>query len=246
MQVEWVYSELAAFYDKRADYSAAALDRLLQETGVAKGARVADIGAGTAKLALPLARRGFIVDAVEPNDEMRSFGIRNTSGQRVTWHDGTGEITGLPVATFELATFGSSFNVVDQAKALKEVARILKPSGWVACMWNHRDLGEPVQAAIEGIIHAEIPSYQYGARRQDPTDVIAESRLYSSARFIEDRFVAQVPKEDYLDAYRSHATLQRQAGAKFSTIIAKMAESLQDRPILEVPYFTRIWFARLL
>ena len=245
MQVEWVYSELAAFYDKRADYSVKAIDRLLAAIGTEKGMRIADIGAGTAKLALPLARRGFIVDAIEPNDEMRRFGIRNSHGQRVSWHDGTGENTGLPPATFNLTTFGSSFNVVDQAKALSEVARILLPQGWMACMWNHRDLDDPMQSAVEALIHAEIPDYQYGDRRKDPTAAIAASGLFSRAQFIEERFISVVPKDDYLDAYRSHATLQRQAGDKFAMIIEKMAEVLKAKSTLDVPYFTRLWFAQL-
>jgi SAM-dependent methyltransferase len=246
MQVEWVYSELAAFYDKRADYSATALDRLVAAIGISEGSRVADIGAGTAKLALPIARRGFVVDAVEPNDEMRQFGIRNTRGQNVTWHDGTGESTGLPSATFRLATFGSSFNVVDQSRSLREVSRILMPRGWMACLWNHRDLDEPLQSAVESLIHAEIPGYQYGDRRRDPTGTIGTSGLFSPTQFIEERFVARVPTADYLDAYRSHATLQRQAGPKFAGIIGKMADMLRSTAVLEVPYFTRIWYARLL
>jgi len=246
MQVEWVYSELAAFYDKRADYSPLALDRLLAAVGISMGSRVADIGAGTAKLALPIAQRGYVVDAVEPNDQMRHFGIRNTGGQTVTWHDGTGESTGLPSATFRLATFGSSFNVVDQSKSLKEVSRILMPRGWMACMWNHRDLDEPLQAAVESLIHAEIPGYQYGDRRKDPTGTIGRSGLFSPTQFIEVRFIASVPKADYLDGYRSHATLQRQAGPKFADIIGRMADVLKYTAVLEVPYFTRIWYARLL
>lgn len=245
MKVDWVYTELAAFYDKRADYSAKALDAMLADTGIGRDSRVADIGAGTAKLALPLARRGLVVDAIEPNDEMRRFGIRNTQGERVTWHDGTGENTGLPAKTFKLATFGSSFNVVKPETALKEVSRILEPRGWMACMWNHRDLDEPMQAAVESLIRDEIPDYQYGDRRRDPTSTIAASGLFGPAKFIEDRFVARVPSADYLAAYRSHATLQRQAGARFDTIIARMADLLKNTSVLEVPYFTRIWLVRL-
>ena len=73
MDVTWDYTELASHYDKRADYSAKALDRLCATIGVGKGAAVADIGAGTGKLAVPLARRGFRVSAVEPNAAMRAF-----------------------------------------------------------------------------------------------------------------------------------------------------------------------------
>ena len=51
----------------------------------------------------------------------------------------------LPSSKFHAAFFGSSFNVLNQEETLKEVARILTPDGWFACLWNHRDLDDPLQ-----------------------------------------------------------------------------------------------------
>jgi len=244
MSVTWDYTELADHYDKRADYSSKALGRLCAATGSGPVTRVADIGAGTGKLAGPLARRGLSVSAVEPNAAMRTFGIRNTQGLDVTWTEGTGEHTGLSRGAFDLATFGSSFNVVDQAKALVEVARILKPAGSLACMWNHRDLDDPVQAKIEAIIRNEIPGYAYGKRREDPTPVIDASGLFGPVGMIEERFVAEIPASDYVEAWRSHGTLQRQAGARFAAIVDAIERTLGGTASLSTPYFTRIWHAR--
>ena len=42
------------------------------------------------------------------------------------------------------------------------------PNGWFACMWNHRDVEDPIQKNIENIITSFIPNYDYGLRRQDP------------------------------------------------------------------------------
>src|ERR1051325_8174066 len=94
-KVDWDYSERAAHYDKRADYSKRALDTVFSRMGLKPSAKVADIGAGTAKLSRPLAERGFSVQAVEPNDEMRRYGAANTRGLDVQWSSGTGERTGL-------------------------------------------------------------------------------------------------------------------------------------------------------
>ena len=119
----------------------------------------------TGKLARPLAERGLIVHAVEPNDEMRRRGLRNTEGLPVRWREGTGEDTGLVDRSVRAVTFGSSFNVVDQRAALRECRRVVEPGGWLCCLWNHRDLDDPLQARIEGNITAAIPGYQYGSRR---------------------------------------------------------------------------------
>ena len=111
------------------------------------------------------------VSAVEPNDNMRMYGIQNTAGKNVTWTEGVGESTGLEDASVHAAFFGSSFNVVDQEKTLEEVARILLPRGWFACLWNHRDVDDPIQKEIESIIKSFIPNYDYGLRRQaDPVE----------------------------------------------------------------------------
>jgi ubiquinone/menaquinone biosynthesis C-methylase UbiE len=244
MTVTWDYTELAAHYDLRADYCSTAIDRLLSSVGVKSGTSVADVGAGTGKLALPLARRGCIVTAVEPNLEMRKYGVRNTQGLNVTWSRGTAEKTGLPSGQFRLATFGSSFNVVDRAKALAEVDRLLTSDGWIACLWNHRDLQDPLQAKIEGIIRQQIPQYDYGTRREDPTAVMTASGLFSSVMKIEEPFIVSVSGADYIEAWRSHATLHRQAGKNFSVIIAQIAAAISQRTSLTIPYVTRIWYAQ--
>jgi SAM-dependent methyltransferase len=174
---------------------------------------------------------------------MRAFGIRNTASLDVAWTKGTGECTGLASGGFDLVTFGSSFNVVDQAKALAEAARILSPAGSLACMWNHRDLEDPLQARIEAIIRNEIPGYEYGRRRQDPTPVIDASGLFGTVGAIEELFVVEVPRADYVEAWRSHATLRRQAGARFAAIVEAIERALDDITSLATPYFTRIWYA---
>jgi ubiquinone/menaquinone biosynthesis C-methylase UbiE len=247
-KVDWDYTEHASHYDKRADYSAHAIKDLLSATGCAAHTLVAEIGAGTGKLTKELLKHGLKVRSVEPNDAMRTIGIENTRGHAVSWSVGTGEATGLPASTFHAAFFGSSFNVVDQAATLSEVKRILVPRGWFACMWNHRQLDDPTQQGIESIIRAFIPTYSYGSRRQDPTDVIGASGYFSAVKSIERIFDWEMPKADIIEAWKSHATLRRQAGdeATFGRIISEISRYLANRPQkINVPYATRIYLAQL-
>jgi ubiquinone/menaquinone biosynthesis C-methylase UbiE len=245
MQVSWDYTERARTYDKRPDYSTDAISDLLTHVNIHAGIPVADIGAGTAKLTLPLLQHGLVVNAVEPNDAMRGFGIANTQEQTVTWFEGTGENTGLPTASVDAAFFGSSFNVVDPQKALDEVARIVKPGGWFACMWNHRDLADPLQAKVEGIIQSQVEDYNYGTRRKDPTETIDASGLFNKVSYIEGNFETLVNAQDWVEAWRSHATLSRQAHDRFESIISQVNDLVKDRIDLRIPYTTRIWYAQL-
>lgn len=245
LRTDWDYTCLSEHYDKRAPYSGAAIDRLVSEIDIELPASVADIGAGTGKLSVPLIERGLIVTAVEPNDAMRRVGERNTRGLPVAWREGVGERTGLESDTYQLVTFGSSFNVVNQAKALREAHRILVPKGWFACMWNHRALSDDLQSRIESTIKKFVSDYSYGSRREDQTVALEESCLFGPVRKIEGHFVSEMNSAQYLEAWHSHATLERQAGDKFDTVLAAITEQVGEAKTIAVPYTTRIWFAQL-
>ena len=243
MKTDWDYSDRAHSYDNRADYSVEALRQLFDKLACSPTIPVADIGAGTGKLTKELVKEGLSVFAVEPNKNMRMYGIDNTKSGNVIWSEGVGENTQLPENKFQACFFGSSFNVVNQEKALDEVNRILKPQGWFVCMWNHRDTDDPTQKMIENIITNHIDGYNYGTRRQDPSHLIKKPGYFRKVEKIEVKFNVKMSKTQIVDAWKSHDTLFRQADGNFSNIISAIAKSL-DKSSYTVPYFTRIWVAQ--
>ncbi len=248
MKTEWDYTDLANAYLKRPDYAQSAIDRMLETAGVKKGDAACDVGAGAAHLTLKLAEYGLKVCAVEPNDAMRANGIKRTSQyDTVQWFEGVGEDTGMQEDQFELVTFGSSFNVCNRQEALKEAKRILKANGWFACMWNHRDLTDPLQTEIENIFKEQIADYSYGTRREDQTDVIRESGLFQDVIYIEGTVVHEILAEDFIEGWKSHGTVQRQSKDQFDVINARIREVVEAKgqEYVKVPYTTRIWMAQL-
>lgn len=248
MKTEWDYTALADAYLKRPDYADAAIDAMLSIAGAEKGDKFCDVGAGVAHLTLMLAARSLDVVAVEPNDAMRVNGISRTEKlANVRWHEGTGEATGQAAQAFDMVTFGSSFNVCDRQQALKETARILKSRGWFACMWNHRQLDDPIQAQIEAIIKERVSGYGYGTRREDQTAIIDASGLFGPVVHLDSRVIHEQSIEECVEAWRSHATLERQAGAAFSDVVAAIEGYLQsiNTPAIQIPYSTNIWVAQL-
>jgi ubiquinone/menaquinone biosynthesis C-methylase UbiE len=252
MKTEWDYSKLAKAYLARPQYAVEAVDAVFSIGGVTSGTRTCDVGAGVGHLTKHHIRNGVDVTAVEPNDAMRDIGIQETAGLgTVIWKEGTGEDTGLEENTFKLVTFGSSFNVCDRVLALNETKRISTNDGWFACMWNHRDLEDPIQAGIETIISKKVSSYQYGSRREDQTKVIRDSGMFGNVISLSAGVVHSQTIGECVEAWRSHATLERQAGAAFDSIILDIEKYLKqhvgnDRhDSFSIPYTTRIWMAQL-
>ena len=122
----------------------------------------------------------------------------------------------------------------------------MKKSGWFLCLWNHRDLSDPIQAEIEKIIRKAVPSYGYGARRYDQTFVIQGSGLFSNITQFEGAIKHTQTVAECVEAWRSHATLSRQAEAVFSNIIDTINSFLEtlEQPAIEIPYTTVGWLAR--
>lgn len=248
MKTEWDYTTLADAYLKRPDYADAAIDSMLAIAGAEKGDKFCDVGAGVAHLTLMLAARGLDVTAVEPNDAMRANGIKRTEGlANVRWHEGTGEQTGQTAHAFNMVTFGSSFNVCDRTAALKETARILTPRGWFSCMWNHRQLDDPIQARIESIIKERVTGYGYGTRREDQAAIVDASGLFGPVVHLDSRVIHEQAIAECVEAWRSHATLERQAGASFAAVVAAIEEYLigLKTSTIQIPYSTNIWVAQL-
>lgn len=248
MKTDWDYTTLADAYLKRPDYSTTAVDALLSVSAIKGGASVCDVGAGVAHLTLMLAAKNLEVSAVEPNDAMRAHGIARTADYPlVSWFEGTGESTGQKTQSFDLVTFGSSFNVCDRQLALREVSRILKPEGWFACLWNHRSLTDPVQCEIEAIIKKRVPGYGYGSRREDQTPIIDGSGLFGDVLHLDSTILHRQTVDECVEAWRSHATLARQAGSEFGNVISEIQVFLRnlDQQLIVIPYLTNVWIAQL-
>ncbi len=127
----WVFNRLAADYRRRPPYPPALVSRLLDLAG-GPGARVADLGAGTGHLALPLARAGASVHAVEPARAMLDALSADAAGLPVVPVHAAAEETGLTAGAFDLVLLADALHWVDPDRGGREVARLLRPGGVLA------------------------------------------------------------------------------------------------------------------
>jgi SAM-dependent methyltransferase len=128
-----------AYVRHRPGYPDAVLDILHGEAGLATGATVADVGAGTGISSRILLDGGHPVVAVEPNAAMRAAAEAALGGDpRFRVVDGTAENTGLPDASVEAAVAFQAFHWFDAPRARAEWRRILRPGGLAVIIWNAR------------------------------------------------------------------------------------------------------------
>ncbi|MCC3267137.1 class I SAM-dependent methyltransferase [Arthrobacter gengyunqii] len=114
--------------------------------------QVADIGAGTGKYTRSLIAAGYQVTAVDPSVDMLRQLEQMLPGVPVL--QGTAESTGLPSASMDAATVAQAWHWCDPVAASTELARILRPGGFLGLVWNQLDVSVPWVHRYSRIIHA--------------------------------------------------------------------------------------------
>ncbi|HVB46658.1 MAG TPA: class I SAM-dependent methyltransferase [Streptosporangiaceae bacterium] len=138
----------SAYATHRPDYPVAAIQWALEPAlalagrPAARPIEVTDLGAGTGKLTAQLASlttgsRGVRVVAVEPDPDMLAELRRRLPG--VTAVAGRAEAIPLPDACADAVLSGQAMHWFDLDRAMPEIARVLRPGGAVAGLWNADD-----------------------------------------------------------------------------------------------------------
>ncbi len=144
------FAEVAGAYERgRPGYPNKAVRWLAGD----EPADVVDLGAGTGKLTRALVALGHRVTAVEPLDEMRAELMSALHGVHAL--SGSAEAIPLPDASADVLTCAQAFHWFDHATALSEIARVLRPGGRLALVWNSRDDRDPWMARLSEIIGNE-------------------------------------------------------------------------------------------
>ena len=121
----------------RPSYPAEAVAHLVGHTGLGPGRRLLDLAAGTGKLTRLLVPTGADVVAVEPVAGMREQLVAVLPD--VVALDGTAEDIPAEDAAFDVLTAAQAVHWFDLPVALPEMARVLRPGGSLAVVFNVMD-----------------------------------------------------------------------------------------------------------
>jgi demethylmenaquinone methyltransferase/2-methoxy-6-polyprenyl-1,4-benzoquinol methylase len=142
--VEAMFDRISPVYDPMNRLMTAGLDRrwrrLAVRAVVRSGDRVLDACCGTGDLALEAERAGGRVTGLDFSERMLERARRKSAG--IDWVRGDVLALPFPDGSFDAATVGFGIrNVEDLEAGLRELARVLRPGGRLACLEITRPRG---------------------------------------------------------------------------------------------------------
>jgi SAM-dependent methyltransferase len=147
-----IFGRNPAQYDRvRPEYPPGVYRILAQRCGLGPGTATFEIGPGTGKATRELLRRGARpITLVEPDRRLVRFlrGTLSTAPGQVRFLAEPFESARLPSEGFDLGVAASSFHWLEERRALRKVARVLRPGGWWAT-WGSRT-GDPYRPSAFG------------------------------------------------------------------------------------------------
>ena len=199
---------------------------------------VVDLGAGTGKLSRALVALGHRVMAIEPLPQMLEHLADNAPGAFGVL--GTAEVIPLPDAFADVVTSAQSFHWFDHELALPEIARVLRPDGWLAVVWNIRDDDDPFMARLSALIGNERLAEGAGYGPLEESDLF---RPVESAVFHHEQVV---DRDTLLDLVlsRSHcAKLEQDDRAPVLEAVGRLYDEAAGPEGVRLPYVTHCYRA---
>lgn len=139
--VERFSNRVENYVKYRPSYPPAVLDLFRDAMNLQKDSIIADIGLGTGISAKVFLENGNLVYGVEPNAAMREAAgkfLKDFPNFKLV--DGTSEKTNLPEDSVDFIVAAQAFHWFEPEKTLVEFKRILRDNGFVALIWNERQL----------------------------------------------------------------------------------------------------------
>jgi SAM-dependent methyltransferase len=199
---------------------------------------VLDLAAGTGKLTRPLLAAGLGVVAVEPVAEMRAA---LPAGAEAL--EGTAEAIPLAAASVDAVTVGQAFHWFDGDAALIEIARVLRPGGLLALLWNRRGDEDPINQAIEDLVgpyRADTPSHRGSAWRE------AFSRTTSFSPLTEEVFDNLLEQDaDGIEARVGSISFIASLEPAERARVLERARAIAGAGVVRIPYRTEVHTCRL-
>ena len=222
------FGSVAEAYDRgRPTYPREAAAWLVGEQPVT----VLELGAGTGKLTAQLVALGHDVHATDPDPAMLALLGRHLPDVR-TSIAGAEEIP-LADRSVDVVVSAQAFHWFDLDRALPEIARVLKPGGRLAVVWNQRDERIPWVRKLGHLIGTQ-------DQLREPAEPIVQSALFG---FVEDMAFKSwqiVDRDSIQDLVLSRSNVAvlppEERGAKLAEVLAFYDDYGRGMDGMQLPY----------
>ncbi|TCM49176.1 class I SAM-dependent methyltransferase [Kribbella sp. VKM Ac-2568] len=234
------FGAVAAAYDAgRPTFPADALTWILGPGRL----QILDLGAGTGKLSKVAASLGHDVVAVDPSEEMLAL-CRRVPG--VDTMVGAAESIPLAHGSVDAVLVGQAFHWFDHARALPEIARVLRPHGVLGLLWNNHDTVVPWVRRLHRAIIGE--DFLAGNDEFDPMPILLQSDLFSMVETARFRHWHDLDRNGLRQLAQSHSRVAVLTESRRESVLEQI-DAIYDstaRPPepLRVPYFTNCYRTR--
>ena len=196
-----------------------------------KGATVLELGAGTGKLTARLVELGHDVHATDPDEAMLDLLRERVPGARVS--STSAEEIPLGDRSVDVVVAAQAFHWFDHDRALPEIARVLRPGGHLALVWNQRDERIPWVRRLGRIIGTQ-------EQLRDPAEVLVNSKLFGFVEQKEFKTWQDVNRETILDLVLSRSNVlalsEEDRAAKLAEVLAFYDDYGRGMDGMQLPY----------
>lgn len=238
-----------AYARGRPEYPAGALRRLVVALGLGPGARVVDLAAGTGKLTGSLrAVLQVTVLAIEPSPGMRAQ-FRRVQPD-VALVAAAAEHLPLRDGRADAVVVGQAFHWFRGKKALAEIARVVRPRGGLAVLYNTRDTRVPWMARFSPLLHSVEPTGGSESRGDRWRAAFESGSPFEPLGVEQFEWTNRVAADGLLDLALSRSYVSALAPDARSAFAGRVAEfaatdpDLAGRATIDIPYVTELAWTR--
>ena len=236
------FARAADVYERaRPEYPPEAVAWLAERLGLRPGRVVVDVAAGTGKLTRLLVPSGARGVAVEPLAEMHA--VLREAVPEAEALEGTAEALPLPDACADAVTVAAAFHWFRRDEALPEIARVLRPGGQLAIVYNLRDPESELQQELSRMLERHGAQIAW-MRAIDTGAILEASALFGSPEYAEFRHEQHFDPDGLVERVSSISYVALLEGREREEFLAQVREfgERQESPFA-FPYVTQIWVA---
>jgi ubiquinone/menaquinone biosynthesis C-methylase UbiE len=236
-----IFGEVAEVYERtRPGYPVDAVRWLTGDTPT----RVLELGAGTGKLTATLLAEHHRVTPTDPSWRMlqrlrkqfKGRGVIQSRAEQIPVHAGA----------VDVVIAGQAFHWFDHERALPEIARVLRPGGTLALVWNLRDESVPWVRRLGKLIGSERPGDDPD---KDAVEILERSGLFEAIETRTFRHWQEVGRDSLIGLVESRSYVAEMAERERAALLRQVGELYDEygrgHDGMQLPYLTECYRAHV-